>query len=225
MDFTTSLISIFQEHANAKEAIRMEAYMKNRFSYYGIKAPVRKSLLKDIILQYTPTLTHDNVISIANVLYKKSQRELHYCAMELVDRFLKKEYNIGDIDFIEQLITTNSWWDSVDFIAKHILGKYLLQFPNQIHPVIENFSNSDKMWLNRSAILFQLGYKDQTDYQLLCSLCEQHKSSNEFFIKKAIGWALREYSKVNPDAVVNFITNTKLKPLSEKEGLKRIRLS
>ncbi len=223
MDFTTSLMAILESNANAEEVVRMEAYMKNRFSYYGIKAPIRKTLFKDVVREYIPGLSHDHVITIANTLYKKPKRELHYCAMELVDQFLKKKYNIADIDFIEQLITTNSWWDSVDFIAKHILGKYLLQFPDQIPLVIEKFSNSDKMWLNRSAILFQLGYKDKTDYQLLCKLCEQHKSSNEFFIKKAIGWALREYSKVNPEAVVTFITNTKLKPLSEREGLKRIR--
>lgn len=223
MDFTTSLIAKLENNANTKEAIRMEAYMKNRFSYYGIKAPIRKALFKSVIHEYTPKLSRDHVITIANTLYKKPKRELHYCAMELIDQFLKKKYDIMDIDFIEQLITTNSWWDSVDFIAKHILGKYLLQFPDQIYPVIEKFSSSDMMWLNRSAILFQLGYKDKTDFQLLCKLCEQHKSSNEFFIKKAIGWALREYSKVNPDAVVTFISNTKLKPLSKKEGLKRIR--
>ncbi|PKV51769.1 DNA-7-methylguanine glycosylase [Aquimarina sp. MAR_2010_214] len=223
MDFTTSLMAILESNANAEEAVRMEAYMKNRFSYYGIKAPIRKALFKNVVREYIPKLSHNHVIRIANTLYKKPKRELHYCAMELVDQFLKKKYNIADIDFIEQLITTNSWWDSVDFIAKHILGKYLLQFPDQVPLIIEKFSDSDNMWLNRSALLFQLGYKDKTDFQLLCKLCEQHKSSNEFFIKKAVGWALREYSKVNPEAVVQFVSETKLKHLSEKEALKRIK--
>ena len=120
------------------------------------------------------------------------------------------------------MITTNSWWDSVDFIAKHILGNYLFQFPDEIEKVVTECSSSENMWLNRSAILFQLGYKNQTDAKRLFDICLQHKSSSEFFIQKAIGWALREYSKANPDEVVSFVAKADLKPLSQKEALKRI---
>jgi 3-methyladenine DNA glycosylase AlkD len=88
--------------------------------------------------------------------------------------------------------------------------------------VIERFSNADNMWLNRSALLFQLGYKAKTNFELLQSECEKHKKSNAFFIQKAIGWALREYAKTNPEAVKKFVTNTDLKPLSKKEALKNI---
>ena len=88
--------------------------------------------------------------------------------------------------------------------------------------VIERFSNSENMWLNRSVILFQLGYKQKTNFDLLKSECEKHKNSNEFFIQKAIGWALREYGKTNPEAVRNFVNSTNLKTLSKKEALKNI---
>ncbi len=223
MDFIAVLLSKFEHNANANQAKAMEAYLKNLFPLYGIKAPVRKLLLKDIINEFKSELsTRNNIIEIVNTLYQKPQRELHYCAIELADRFLKKKYAITDIDFIEKLIITNSWWDTVDFIAKHILGNHLLQYPDQTPRIIKNFSSSKNMWLNRSAILFQLGYKDKTDTQLLFRLCEQHKSSDEFFIKKAIGWALREYSKVNPETIVSFVSKANLKPLSEKEALKRI---
>ncbi len=223
MNFIDALISKLKDNANPTEAVAMEKYMKNLFTYYGIKAPIRKTILKEIVNKSKPELTRDNVIEITSTLYKKPQRELHYCAIEITDCFLKKKYEISDINFIEKLIVTNSWWDSVDFIAKHILGNYLLQFSDQIPVVINRFSSSKNMWLNRSAILFQLGYKNKTDHQLLFNLCDDHKSSNEFFIRKAIGWALREYSKVNPEAVVEFVATTKLKPLSEKEALKRIK--
>ncbi len=223
MEFVSTLISKFEKHANPEEAVKMEAYLKNLFPLYGIKAPIRKRLLKETINDFKTELTRNNVIEIVNILYKKPQRELHYCAIELGDCFLKKKYKVSDIDFIEKLIITNSWWDSVDFIAKHILGNYLFQFPDQIPIVIKKFSSSEIMWLNRSAILFQLGYKDKTDEKLLFELCEEHKSSNEFFIRKAIGWALREYSKVNPKAVAKFVSKAKLKPLSQKEALKRIK--
>ena len=120
-----------------------------------------------------------------------------------------------DIQLIEKFIITNSWWDSVDTISKYILGGYLLEFPLETENITERFSNSENMWLNRSAILFQLGYK-------LKSACEKHKNSNEFFIQKAIGWALREYAKTNPEAVKKYVNNTNLKPLSTKEALKNI---
>jgi 3-methyladenine DNA glycosylase AlkD len=121
------------------------------------------------------------------------------------------------------LIITNSWWDSVDFLAKYLLGNYLLQFPEETDSVILKFSNSENMWLNRSAILFQLGYKEKTNFDVLKSVCEKHKTSTEFFIQKAIGWALREYAKTNPETVRNFVSNFNLKKLSEKEALKNIK--
>ncbi|GAA4279190.1 DNA alkylation repair protein [Aquimarina mytili] len=222
MDFITSLLLKFEKQANETEAKAMKVYLKNLFPLYGIKAPIRKAFLKELINDFKDQLTRNNVIEIATILYQKPQRELHYCAIEIVDRFIKKKYEISDIDFIKKLIITNSWWDSVDFIAKHILGNYLLQYPDQIQTVVNTFSSSKNMWLNRSAILFQLGYKDKTNATLLFSLCDQHKFSDKFFIKKAIGWALREYSKVNPESVKHYVSQAKLKPLSQKEALKRI---
>lgn len=224
MSFVSTLIKKLENNANAEQARAMEAYMQDLFSFYGIKAPTRKVVLKETITEFKKELSATNVIEIAYTLYQNLHRELHYCAIEIADRFLKKNYQVDDIYFIEKMIITNSWWDTVDFIAKHILGNYLLQFPDQIPVVISKFSSSKDIWLNRSAILFQLGYKEKTDAQLLFELCDEHKSSDEFFIKKAIGWALREYSKVNPEAVKKFVLETDLKTLSRKEALKRLKL-
>ena len=222
MDFLCTLQSKLQEQSDPDNATAMKSYMKNRFPFYGVKAPIRKAILKETLIGFKGSVTPENCSELVLHLYAMEERELHLCAIELVDQTLKKKYRKEDIVLIEKLITTHSWWDTVDFIAKHILGNYLLQFPDEITTVIPEFSRSEHMWLNRSAILFQLGYKEQTDKALLFSLCEAHKSSNEFFIKKAIGWALREYSKVNPTAVQDFVSKTVLKPLSTKEALRRI---
>jgi len=140
--------------------------------------------------------------------------------MDLVDRFLKKSYLTEDISLIEHLVIKHSHWDTVDFIAKHILGNYLLLHQNKTKEVIANFSGSNNMWLNRSAILFQLGRKDKTDQQILFRECKRHSKSNEFFIRKAIGWALRDYARTNPEAVKQFVKNNKLASLSTREALK-----
>ncbi|MDY8138935.1 DNA alkylation repair protein [Aquimarina sp. 2201CG5-10] len=223
MDFVSSLILKFEEHANPKNAIAMETYMRNLFPYYGIKVPLRRKLYKGTFEEFKTGFTRDRVIKITETLYQKPQRELHHCGIELVERLFKNKYEISDIDLIRMFITTNSWWDSVDMIAKNILGNYLLQFENKTELVIKEFSASENIWLNRSAIIFQLGYKDKTNADLLFAQCEKHKHSDEFFIKKAIGWALREYSKTNPEAVLSYASTAKLKPLSKIEALRKIK--
>ena len=222
MDFVTDLQETFKKHLNTNNKLAMEAYMKHKFEFFGIKSPDRKHLLKDVINQHKEEVAN-NCRTLAKKLYKLPQREFHYCAMEIVDTFLKKNYLSEDIELIEILITKHSHWDTVDFIAKHILGNYLILHPNKTEKVINDFSNSDNMWLNRSAILFQLGYKEHTNSEILFSECEKHSKSKAFFIQKAIGWALREYAKTNPDAVKQFVNTYDLAPLSTREALKHFK--
>jgi len=221
MKFISSLEIAFKEKNNPENAFAMAKYMRNLFPFFGIKTEDRRLIFKTICKENNLEIK-ENARAIALELCSKKQRELHYCAIEILIQYLKKNYKKEDIHLIEKLITTNSWWDSVDTIAKYILGEYLLEFPSETASVIERFSNSENMWLNRSAILFQLGYKQKTNFDLLKSECEKHKNSNEFFIQKAIGWALREYGKTNPQAVKNYVNNTTLKSLSRKEALKNI---
>lgn len=221
MKFTTELERAFAEKSNPENAFAMAKYMRNQFSFFGIKTEERRRIFKDIWKENKNEIAA-NPREIALKLYVKPQRELQYCAIEILIQQLKGNYKKEDIQLIERLIITNSWWDSVDTIAKNILGEYLLEYPLETENVIERFSNSENMWLNRSAILFQLGYKGKTNFDLLKSECEKHKNSNEFFIQKAIGWALREYGKTNPEAVRNFVNRTDLKNLSTKEALKNI---
>jgi 3-methyladenine DNA glycosylase AlkD len=199
----------------------MKKYMKNLFSFYGINTEERRAIFDELLKSNQKEIS-ENYREIALTLLKKEFRELHYCGIEILKKNLKKNYKKDDINLIETFLVTNSWWDSVDTISKYLLGQYLIEFPNETENVIERFSNSNNMWLNRSAIIFQLGYKKNTNYELLFSECVKHSQSKEFFIQKAIGWALREYGSVNPGLVLNFVNSTDLKPLSRKEAIRKL---
>jgi len=221
MGFITELQSVYQENSNPEYAFPMKAYMKGKFEFYGIKADLRRSLLKPLVEKHRLEI-QDTIRTLAFDLYDLPQRELHMCSMELFEKQLRKSYKKEDIQLIEKLLTTNSWWDSVDFIAKNILGKYLQTFPEEIEKVIDIFSSSDNIWLQRSTIIFQLGYKENTDKELLFKQCLIHRESKEFFIQKAIGWALREYGNYNPKDVLIFATSSDLKALSKREAIRRL---
>ncbi len=221
MNFISSLEKAFKENGNTENAIAMSKYMKDNFSFFGIKTDERRRIFKTVWAENQEEV-FENTREITSLLFAKKERELHYCALEILMKNLKNNYQKEDIQLIENLITTNSWWDSVDVIAKFILGGYLQLFPFETDNVISRFSNSENMWINRSTILFQLGYKEKTNFDLLKLVCEKHKKSTEFFIQKAIGWALREYAKINPEAVKDFVLVSNLKKMSEKEALKNL---
>jgi 3-methyladenine DNA glycosylase AlkD len=221
MDFISELTSKLSELKNIENAKSMQAYMKDNFVFLGIKTKERRVILQNLWKKHQQEIKI-NFRAIAWELFNKKEREFHYCGVEIMIKEAKKKYTIEDIELIEKFIITHSWWDSVDFIAKYILGNYLRQFPNETYVVIERFSNANNMWLNRSTIIFQLDYKATTNFELLISECEKHKESNEFFIQKAIGWALREYGTFNPKGVIHYVENTNLKSLSKKEALRKL---
>lgn len=221
MPFIIDLTEAFKAHSHSENALAMKAYMKHLFPFFGIKAGSRKSICRAIV-KTNLTEVRSNLDKITLELYQLKEREFHYCGMEIFAKYKKKNYVEKDIQTIESLITKNSHWDTVDFIAKHILGQYLLQFPYRIEATINSFSKSQNMWLNRSTLLFQLGYKTNTDDALLFKLCKKFSSSKEFFIQKAIGWALREYGKTNPEQVLEFVKNNSLMPLSKREAIRRL---
>ena len=221
MNFITTLKQICEANSNKVNGQKQSDYLKNHFPFYGIPTTKRREILKDALLLHKEEVS-TNFRSIFCELYQLPQREMHHMAIDLFLLEIKNKYQIEDILLIEKLITTNSWWDSVDTLAKYAVGGYLERFPEKTYEIIEAFSNADSMWLNRTAIIFQLGYKKNTNFELLRSECEKHKHSTEFFIQKAIGWALREYGSVNPTAVLNYVNSTNLKPLSKKEAIRKI---
>ena len=207
-------------HAKSNEAPAMAAYMKNLFLFAGIKKPVRESVLKEVNKQLLDC--KDEIQAITEYLWQKPEREFQYVALKLLEKSAKK-LNTADIKCIEKLITTKSWWDTVDALAANVAGVILLKDEIALQSYSEKWNASDNMWLNRTAILIQLTYKQKTKTDLLSSTIEKHIHSNEFFIKKAIGWVLRQYSKTNPEWVRKFVkSHPDLKALSVKEATKYI---
>lgn len=221
MNFISQLDESFQKNANPEFAAQMKSYLKDNFELYGLKTKLRREVLKPLAEKNRLEI-RDTIRTLTFDLYDFKQREMHLIAIELFEKQLRKVYQKEDIIYIEKLITTNSWWDSVDFIAKQILGKYLILHPNETEKVIRRFSNAENMWLNRSSIIFQLSYKENTNKELLFNQCLAHKDSKEFFIQKAIGWALREYGRYNPKDVLEFVSTNDLKPLSKREAIRKL---
>lgn len=211
------LTAMFEEHRNDDNAGPMKKYMKDHFPFLGIKSPLRKELEKQFFKE-TGILKEEFNKDIVEGLWDKDQREYQYTAITYIGKFIKKMPK-DTILLLERLITTKSWWDSVDSIAP-LVGELARKYPELVEENINHWSIHDNFWLRRASILFQLKYKNETNEALLYKYMVKNADSKEFFIQKAIGWALREYSKTNPESVKAFIEGNELAPLSIREGSK-----
>jgi len=125
------------------------------------------------------------------------------------------------IEFLEELILANSWWDTVDWISK-LVGMHFKRFPQLIVPVTERWMDSGNFWLQRVCLIFQLSYKEKTDADLMFKYVRRVADSKEFFLQKGAGWALRQYSRTNPEAVREFLASTRLSALTKREAMRLI---
>lgn len=220
-ELTKSLETAFTRAADPVDAAKMKAYLKGQFDFYGIKAPVRKEILKESLSEWgKPTTT--SAPEMADSYWMRKEREWQYCAMELLQR-MKYFREEDSIDLFEKLVCTKSWWDTVDFIASNLVGEYLLLKPDMQRPKAEEWLNSGNMWLQRTALLFQLKYRLKTDTDLLIELINELRTEQEFFIRKAIGWSLRQYGKYNPEWVIHQVDKLELTGLSRREALKNLK--
>jgi 3-methyladenine DNA glycosylase AlkD len=218
--YFSSLELSFQKHASAQNAVPMKKYMREQFDFFGVQSKLREQLYKEFIKEYDLPAIED-IEECIYYLWEKPQRDFQYIGMFLILRLIKNtDDNI--IELLEFMISNKSWWDTVDYIASKIAGQYFTKYPEKVTPVTEKWIASGNMWLQRSVLLFQLKYKKNTDERLLFDYITRLAEHKDFFIRKAIGWALREYSKTNPKSVEKFIHSHKLSPLSVKEGMKVI---
>ena len=218
--YIMELENTFKNHADPENAIGQKAYMRNLFDFYGIKSPIRKELQRPFFKKEN-LLPKNELETIIKTLWSKPQRELQYFGMELLNKFSKR-FDVGDIALIEWAVTHKSWWDTVDYIAANVGGPYFLKFPEQRDESVKQWINSKNLWLQRTALLFQLKYKNRLDTGFLEYVISELNDSKEFFINKAIGWILRQHSKTDPQWVIDFVNRTELDPLSKREALKRI---
>ncbi len=214
------LIAAFVAHANPEVAAGAEKYMRNQYSFFGIPSPVRTTIFKDFIKSYGfPDLAPlDDIILNA---WQLPHREMQYDAMNVLEKSIKK-VPYQTISLLEKLIVQKSWWDTIDFIAPNLVGPLFKRYPEIRDETISHWMDSGNFWLQRSCLLFQLKYKQATDEKLLFELCTRLSGEKEFFIRKAIGWALRQYARTAPQQVRDFVERTNLQPLSRKEALKHL---
>ncbi|MGV6861293.1 MAG: DNA alkylation repair protein [Putridiphycobacter sp.] len=205
-------------NANTEIALQQKAYLKDKFEFFGLKTPVRRSVLKPF-LQKSALPSQKDAYQLVKALWQKPQREFHYFAQELAFKYVKN-FQLEDIQLFEWMVANQSWWDTVDFIAVKLMGAYFKKFPEMRYEYCRKWLQSENMWLQRSALLFQLKYKSEVDTELMTTNIEALLGSKEFFINKAIGWILREYSRTNPQWVKTFVQTHELAHLSRKEALR-----
>lgn len=219
MDKYTNLKTLFESRQDQENSAAMAKYMKNRFIFYGIATPERKELYKGFLKTEKASKTVD--WSFLDKCYTDDHREFQYLVYDYL-LAMKKYLVYEDTDKIQRYIVTKPWWDTTDFLCK-VIGEIGL-YDQRVSELMLKWSAGSGIWLKRAAILHQLAYKDKTDIVLLEQIISNCLGSDEFFINKAIGWALREYSKTDPEWVESFISRRKneLSPLSIKEGSKYI---
>jgi len=219
--YVKQIKTLFEKNANLAQAPAMKKYMRDQFEYLGIKTPQSVALQKEFYAKYgLPDVTE--LDEILRDLWSLPQREFQYVAVGLLGRH-NKELPPEFIDTIEYLIATKSWWDTVDSIAAGTVGVHFKRYPVIKKKYLARWRKLENFWLRRTTILFQLNYKEKTDFDLLSDLICENLGSKEFFINKAIGWALRQYARTDPKAVKNFVKETKgLNPLSRREAMKHL---
>lgn len=194
----------------------MAAYMKNRFAFLGIQTPVRRQLCNPLIRGFT-----GNPAAAAASLWRLAAREYQYVGCDLLRRHVGN-LNASDLPQLEKLVQDKSWWDTVDSLAP-VIGDIVLREP-ALEAEMDRMIEADDFWLRRVAILHQLAWKEKTDRERLFRYCLQCAGESEFFIRKAIGWALRQYARTAPDAVRAFLEQHKntLSGLSLREAGKHL---
>ena len=216
MDFNKLYEEMIQ-HKNEEQAQRMSKYMLNKFEYIGIKTPERREIFKNFFKEYKNEEKID--WEFVNKCWENKYREFQYIAADYLKN-MKDKLTIDDIPNLKQLILKKSWWDTIDNLDMTI-GALALKDSN-VNKILLEWSLDENIWLRRIAIDHQLLRKEKTNTELLEKILKNNLGQAEFFINKAIGWALRDYSKTNPEWVKTFIEENKEKmaKLSIKEASK-----
>jgi 3-methyladenine DNA glycosylase AlkD len=209
------------QRADRDRAGPMAAYMRNQFPFLGIPAPAQKQAWRAAIAGLPRALPEPVVSAAATRLWERPEREHQYLACMLVNRHAAAAAaTFSFLDVVEQLIVTKPWWDTIDSLATHAVGDLVHRHRAEGRPRMDRWLASDDLWLRRSALLHMNRWRSATDSEWLFAACLSRAEERDFFIRKAIGWALREHSKVDAPAVIRFVDqHPELSGLSRREAL------
>lgn len=212
----------YPEAADPARATSMAAYMRDQFPFLGVPGPAQKLLAREV-LAGLPKPAEADLREVALGCWALPEREYQYFACGWLRRHARV-CSAGFLDTARYLIMTKSWWDTVDALAAHLVGPLVARHRAALLSTMDDWVAGDELWLIRTAILHQLTYQEDTDADRLFRYCADRAGHPDFFIRKAIGWALREYAKTDPRAVHDFVKEHRagLSGLSVREALKNI---
>lgn len=197
ISLSANLTELLLPLANAQRAAGMAAYMKHRFAFLGVQTPERRRVTRSLIKNLT---THP--LPLTQALWAMSEREYQYVACDLLRHHVQR-LEPADLPALEALVCAKSWWDTVDSLAQTV-GELVRDHPH-LAARMDALIDSDNLWLRRVAILHQLQWKSETDQARLFDYCRRRAGDQDFFIRKALGWALRQYARTAPQAVAEFL--------------------
>ncbi len=211
-----------RSRTNPEKAEGMQAYMKTDMPFYGVQKPARVPIARHLVAEFPPK-TQTGYEELVLGLWGLPHREEKYLALDVAAR-LRRFVTTASLPLYRRLIVEGAWWDFVDDVATNLIRSLVLAEPKAAWPEVDTWIDDDDMWLRRSAIICQVGAKGGTDSTRLFAFCEARIDEKEFFIRKAIGWALREYARTDPEAVAKFATShrDRLSGLSYREATKHI---
>lgn len=216
--YVQKLVHVYSKNKDEGFANWSKNYLRNQFEFLGIRTPLRRKLTKEFMKDHGLP-KKEQLKDVVLMLWELPEREYQKAALDILEK-AKRELTVDDMPWLTSLIVKKSWWDTVDVLSPHIMGYLFLKHSELISTYSDSWIEDDHIWLQRSAILYQLFYKEKTNEDRLFHYILRRADSEEFFIQKAIGWALRQYAKTNPDTVKNFVANHSLQPLSKREALK-----
>ncbi|MFJ5305087.1 DNA alkylation repair protein [Streptomyces sp. NPDC088350] len=207
--------------ADPERAAPMRAYMKDVAPFLGLPTPLRRALSRTV-LEGTPRPDEADCVAIALRCWELPEREYQYFAVDYLRGHVQR-CTSGFLPVARYLVSTVPWWDTVDALASHVVGGLVAADP-KLQADMDEWIVDDDLWVARTALLHQLRYKEHTDTERLFAYCLRQSGHPDFFIRKAIGWCLREYAWTDPEAVRGFLAREKgrFAPLSVREALKNI---
>lgn len=208
--------------SDSKKAARMAAYMKTDTPFYGVQKTERVPVQRAMVGRF-PAESRSDYRQAVLALWTQPHREERYLAIEYALAF-PRYVTVSTLPLYRRMILEGAWWDSVDAVAIHLVGQVLERQRAVTTPKVAAWIDDRDLWLRRTSIIAQIGHKEATDSGLLFDACERRMHETEFFIRKAIGWALREYAKTDPEAVIAFVTEHRdgLSGLSFREATKHL---
>ncbi len=212
-----------REQADAEKAAGMQAYMKTTMPFYGVQKSGRTKIMRRLRKDFAPT-DQGEYAALVTALWELPHREEKYLAQQVATTF--SEFIVPESwSLYERFIREGAWWDFVDETATHMVRELVLECPDQTWPRVDDWNSDDDMWARRTSIICQIGAKERTDTDRLFRYCAARLHESEFFIRKAIGWALREQAKTDAAAVAEFVRQHRedLSGLSFREATKHIR--